>query len=478
VSRREYIGCGVFSLSVAAVLVIFGPPGSDLAAHEYQRWFFLEHGFSIWDNSWYSGRYVFVTYSWLTYPLAALLGVEFLLVLSLGLGAAMFAALVRYRPAAWAFAVVWGCFALSAAVPFALGVAFGLAGLVTACSRAGEALRPSGGRLAAFAVLAALTWASSPLALLLLVVVLLGLRLWTPLAIALPFVALQIVLTVLYPNAGHFPFSWQEAAAAAVFCVGAIAFARPPLRGVFVIWLALVVASFAFPSLLGENAARLRFMALPLALLALRGRPLLVAAPLAVVAAVYNLSPLAWSFEKGLDERAENAAYWAPAVAFLKAHADANFRVNALDTVGHWEAYHLPRSGIPITRGWFRQDDFPHNELLYEGSLEPQEYERWLREQGVRYVLVPRDRLDYSSKHEPAAVRAVARRVAQAGEVAIYELQNPTPIVPGARVTRLAHDSLTVATPRPGRYTVRVREGAGWRVFSAPRAGTFTLTFP
>jgi len=464
--------------SAAAVLAWLGPPGSDLAAHEYQRWFLLEHGFSNWDNFWYSGRYVFATYSWLAYPLAAVLGVKLLLVLSLGLAAVAFAALVRYRPAAWAFAAVWGCFALSGAVPFALGVALGLGSLVTVRYKAEPGSRRRAAWLTAFAALAALTWAASPLALLLLVVVVVGLRRWPAAFVLLPLLALQIVLTLVFPNEGRFPFAWQEAAAAALFCIGAIALARAPLRGVFVAWLALIAISFAFPSQLGENAARLRFMALPLALLVLRGRPRALVAPLAAIAAVYNLSPLAWSFEKGLDERAEHASYWAPAIDFLREHADPNFRVNALDTVGHWEAYHLPRNGIPITRGWFRQDDFPQNELLYEEPLDVLEYERWLRTQGVRYIAVPRDRLDYSSKQEPAAVRLVARKIAQAGDVTIYELPSPTPIVPGARITAVAHDSLTVTTARAGRYVVRIREGAGWRVWNAPGAGTFTLDFP
>jgi len=462
----------------AAALAWLGPPGSDLSAHEYQRWFFLEHGFSIWDNYWYSGRYVYVAYSWLAYPLAALVGVKLLLALSLGVAAAAFAVLVRHRPAAWAFAVVWGCFALSAALPFALGVALGLLALVTLSYKPRGAAPRRAARLAGFAALAALTWAASPLALLLLAVVVAGLRRWAAAAVLLPLVVLQFVLTQVYPNAGHFPFSWQEAGAAALFSVAAIALARGRLRGVFVAWLGLIALSFLFPSQLGENAARLRFMALPLALLVLRGRPLRVVLPLAAVAAVYNLSPLAWSFEKGLDEQAEHASYWAPAIAFLQAHADPNFRVNALDTVGHWEAYHLPRHGIPITRGWYRQDDFPQNELLYDDDTTPREYAAWLHQQGVRYVLVPRTRLDYSSKHEPELVRAVARRVARAGDVTIYELPRPEPIVPDARVVRLAHDSLTVVTPGSGRYVVSIRKGAGWRVWDAPAPGTFTLTFP
>src|SRR5207245_9909888 len=147
-----------------------------------------------------------------------------------------------------------------------------------------------------------------------------------------PLVLLQPVPTLVYRNPGHFPFSWQEAAAGALFCVSAIALtAGRPIRGVFVAWLVLIGLSFVFPSTLGENAARLRFLALPLALLVLRGRPLALAAPLALLAAAYNVSPLVWSFVKGHDERAEHASYWAPAIAFLRVHSTPDFRVNALD---------------------------------------------------------------------------------------------------------------------------------------------------
>src|SRR6266540_5977488 len=144
---------------MAACWLWLGPPGSDLAAHEYLRWFFREHGFALWDNSWYSGRYVFVTYSVLTYPLAAVLGVKVLFAAAAGLAGGAFARLTNHAPAVWAFAVVWGCFALSGALPFALGVAFALVALNTR-------------RL--FPLFAALTWAASPLALLLLLVVVAG----------------------------------------------------------------------------------------------------------------------------------------------------------------------------------------------------------------------------------------------------------------------------------------------------------------
>jgi hypothetical protein len=448
--------------TIAAVLLWLGPPGSDTAAHVYQLWFFKQHGFALWDNYWYSGRYVFVTYSWLYYPLAALLGIKLLAALSLATAAGAFARLVAYRPAVLAFAVVWGAFALSGAYAFMLGVAFALIALNTR-------------RL--FPLLAVLAWAASPLALLLLGVVVVGLRRWRALAAVVPLVLLQGVLSVVYRSPGHFPFSWQEAGAAALFCVGAIALTKGrPIRGVFVAWLALVLVSFVFPSQLGENAARLRFMALPLALLVLRGRPLRVAVPLAVLAAAYNVSPLVWSFQKGLDERAEHAAYWAPAIAYLRAHNTPDFRVNALDTVGHWEAVYLPKAGIPITRGWYRQDDFPENAVLYH-RLDMPTYVRWLHERGVKYVLVPNDRLDYTSARElPLVTKWLS--ATKSGNVTIYEVPNPEPIVPGAEVLSLTHDAITLRVPRRGRYSVAIRKGRGGRVLDAPRRGTYTLRFP
>ena len=68
---------------LAALLVWLGPPGTDLAAHVYQRTLFIEHGFVLWNNFWYAGRYSFVTYSLIYYPLAALFGIKVLALASI-----------------------------------------------------------------------------------------------------------------------------------------------------------------------------------------------------------------------------------------------------------------------------------------------------------------------------------------------------------------------------------------------------------
>src|SRR3954471_19651904 len=89
---------------LAALLGWLGPPGADLAAHVFQRDLFLEHGFALWTNYWYAGRYSFVGYSLIYYPLAALLGIKLLAVLSVAGATAAFTAVVERT---WGAAAIW-----------------------------------------------------------------------------------------------------------------------------------------------------------------------------------------------------------------------------------------------------------------------------------------------------------------------------------------------------------------------------------
>src|SRR5437762_7837978 len=121
---REAVFAGTVGGIAAAALVWLGPPGADLAAHLYQRTLFIEHGFALWNNFWYAGRYSFVTYSVLYYPLAALLGIRALAVATVALTVAGFAAVVLHEWGArsrWSiriFAVAWAALVVSAAFPF------------------------------------------------------------------------------------------------------------------------------------------------------------------------------------------------------------------------------------------------------------------------------------------------------------------------------------------------------------------------
>ena len=125
------------------------------------------------------------------------------------------------------------------------------------------------------------------------------------------------------------------------------------LRWMYVAYLVACTAAYLVPSSLGENIARLRYAAIPIAILTLslrRWRPLPVALFALTLAVAWNLTPLAGSFVKTSADPAANAAYWAPAVGFLRENLSPSYRVEAVDTVGHWPAAYLPAAGIPIAR--------------------------------------------------------------------------------------------------------------------------------
>ncbi len=507
---REALGVALVAAGVAAFLAWFCPPGSDAAAHVYQIALYDRHGFELWNNFWYEGRYSFVTYSLLYYPVAALLGIRLLAVASIATAALAFTVVAarEWGPASrWSnrsFAVVWAGIVLSGAFPFALGAALALLALWALQSRAR-------GR---FAALTVLCFAASPLAFALLVVLLAAIGLARAprrddlavpsLTVALLGVA-ELVLWRLFPGGGRFPFSPEEFAAACVFCLFGIALTwRVPaarlLRWLYVVYLTVCALAFALPSALGENIARLRFAAVPLAILTLslrRWRPLPVAAVAFVLAFSWNMSPLAASFAKGASDPAADLSYWAPAIGFLHDHLDASYRVEAVDTVGHWAAVYLPSAGIPIARGWFRQEDFPRNRLLYRDELGARAYVAWLRRMAVRYVVLPDAPLDYSAREEARLLssgRSGLRAVYRSRHLAVYAVPVPRKLVTGpgrSRVLVFGQSRLVLSVGRAGRYRIAMswspywtvshgclaRGRDGMTVLDAPHAGEVTMRF-
>jgi hypothetical protein len=458
-----------------------GPPGTDFAAHAYQRTLFVRHGFTLWDDFWYAGHYSFVDYSLLYYPLATVLGIRGLAVATVSVATLAFAA-VAYREwgpsARWStlsFAVVWAGFLISGAFPFALGVACAL--LALWALQAGRRWR--------FAVLTLATLAASPVALVLLFVVLAGVALsrrHTLRGLAVPAVALvaavviELVLLRLFPGTGRYPFSAPEAALALGFC--AVGFActwrverARVLRYVFAAYAVTILVVYLVPSGLGDNVARLRYVAVPLALLIVglrHWRPLPQMLAVVGLALAWNVTPLAASLVNYESDVTARATVWRAPLAYLHAHLRPGYRVEAVDTIEHWPAFYLAESGIPLVRGWFRQADFPFNALLYR-KLRPASYRHWLRELGVAYVVLTRTPPDYSARQEAALVRsgrAGLPRVWTSREIAIYAVPRPRPIITGPdRPALLAlHESrLVVRVRRAGTYRVAVRWSPYWQ---------------
>ena len=432
------------------------------------------HGFSIWNNYWYAGRYSFVTYSLLYYPLAAVVGVKLLAVVCIGSSAAAFALLVerQWRGASpWparVFSIMCAASVLTGALPYALGFTFATLSLLALKAR----------RLALFFALVLLTFAASPLAFALLGVVLIGVAATGPArAAVMPGVAVAatagigVLLWRAFPDRSRYPFASTELIGAVAFAaVGAgvtwrVERARS-LRNVFIVYGLVCIAAFLVPSALGENVLRLRYIAAPLALLALSlrdWRPHIPVAVIASLAVAWNVTPLAFSFAHGASDASARAAYWQPLVRYLHANLTPSYRIEVVDTVGHWEADYLPRAGIPIARGWFRQDDFPLNQLFYRPVLSRKAYLRWLHQMGVRYVVLTDAPTDYSARAEAALLRSGdsgLRRVATLGPAGIFAVPDPRRIVTGPgnpSIVALGSSSVTLRISRPASYRLAIR---------------------
>ena len=183
-----------------------------------------------------------------------------------------------------------------------------------------------------------------------------------------------VLIWRLFPDHGRYPVLARRAAAALAFCalgVGAHLAGRAgadPARRSSSATRSSASLSYLIPSKLGENVVRLRYRAVPLALLACRcaagGRCRSPAVAFALACA-WNVSPLAWSLSRqsttlgGARLLAAGRRYLHHALSPVVPGGGGRHR----GPLGG----RLPAAGgIPIVRGWFRQDDFPQNEVLYD----------------------------------------------------------------------------------------------------------------
>jgi hypothetical protein len=477
VARGEIVmAAGIAGVS-ALLVATFAPPGGDAAAHLY-RTELLRDGVALWDNLWFAGHYPLASYSPLYYLPSALVGNVPLVVAAAIVSAALFASLATRQ---WGEAARWParCFGVLAAGPLFTGTYSYALGLAAALG----ALRlVQAGRSWSAVGCAALTLGFSPLAFAFLCIALAAAGLATgrvgrrAIVVAASLVALAVaarLLVAVFPSEGRYPYS--TVSLAAVLVVGGLAAALAaraqsarPLAAFFVLWGLANVASFLVPSPFGDNMTRLRALVLPLVLLAAvlaRFRPWPLAVAALGAAVVFNLGPdLSALPKRAGDVETSEAAFWQPALDFVRTHDGPRFRVEVVPTFGHWEAYHLPRAGVAVARGWYRQLDVAENPELYRRPLEPVAYRAWLRRMGIRHVLLPHARLGPLGADREATLLRSGRSgllpVFRGDDWTIYRLPRATPLLTGpagAAVEQLDHVQLAGRVASAGRYRLRVR---------------------
>jgi hypothetical protein len=507
-------GAAVVAGLLALAFVLFLPAGEDAAAHLYQTQRWKDWGWQFWDNFWYAGRYSQINYSLLYYPLAAILGTATVVAASVALAAGAFSRIIHMR---WASVATWPSVAfaflaplpvLTGTYPFLLGLALGLAALVAL----------QAGRRKSTLALTALVAAAHLLALLLLITALIGIAAATPrwwqrhgirtlaFGLAVVVAAAALMWRAFSTPGGAYPFDILDLAVVLAFCAAGwlLARGRPELRvllGIFGVYAVLAVTAFVISSPIGANVGRLLlYMGAPLLLvpLASRGfRPRGLTVAVLAGALLWQTFPAVAGLRIANAARSSKEEFWYPVEAFLAAHGDPNHRIEVVATDQHWEAFFLARRGVPLTRGWYRQDDFPANQDLY-GELTATKYLTWLSRLGVRYVFLPDDKLDYSAQAEAALLREsqVLPQVARVGDWSVFEVPNATPIATPPDLIEVRHidaREVTFEVKRPGNYKLRLRYTPYWRVIRgeacvAPREpwatelrvtqpGTITLRF-
>ncbi len=511
--RVEAALAGVVALAVAVAILVFGPAPGDAPAHLY-RTLLVERGDLVWDNLWFGGDYPLADYSLLYYFPAALVGNIALALASAALSAWLFARICLDR---WGARALWPtrlAGVLCAAPAFTGLYAYSLAFVATL-----GALRAlQRGRVWLFGPLAALTLGLSPLAFLFLLLLLGACFIERPAltrrtilvgVVVGTLTAIEAGLLQLFPSQGDYPFAAVDYVSLLGVCAcGATLAWRGGsgrlLVGFFVLWGLAATLAFATSTPIGDNITRLRALVLPLMLLTAifaRFRPRWLVVLALGGAFAYNLVPYFMLIPYRLDARPQHQAFWAPALGYLDRHETADYRVEVVETAAHWESYWFPRAGFPLVRGWYRQVDRARNPILFDHKATGAAYAHWLHTQGVRYVVLPKTKLDpaVGSPEKRLLVRAgtALHPVLNTPTLEVFAVRNPTPIVTGpgsARITRLTAGSVAGSVSTPGTYELRIESTPYMRIGSgdvcltkradgqidlvARRAGAFRLTVP
>jgi hypothetical protein len=468
----------------AVVYLIWEPRTVDLAAHTFRADLFGQEGFTIWNGQWYGGHHT-PAYSILSPPLAWLLSPPVALAIAAVACAALFEPLARRafgaERARWGalwFGVGSATLLFTARLPFAIGVAFGLAALLALQRR----------RYVWAVVLAVLSPLGSPVAGLFLAMAGVAFSLGAKgdrvkrregLLIAAAAFIPPVFLAWAFPEGGWAPFPFTAYLPIPAFAIAAVLLLPREQRalrwGLALYGLGATVA-LALETPMGGNAVRLgALFGGPVMLCALWGTPALRRRWSAAVLVVCFLALGFWQWSpavrdviKYLEDPAAKADYFEPLREWLFRLPDQT-RVEIPFTRSHWEGSEVALEA-PLARGWLRQLDTGLNPIFYKGEINRLTYASWLVENAVRYVALPSAKPDKSSYGERALIERglpYLRLRWKSDDWRVYEVLLPTPIVisqgnANIVLEQMRSDELLLDVKRPGEAIVRVRWTPYW----------------
>ena len=481
---------GFIAPTIVAVLgVAFwltGWRGVDHPAQAFRVTLFEQHGFTAWNTQWYAGHHT-PGYGVLYPAVASVLGEAAVAIAATVASVAIFDVLMRglvqRRAATAAFAVMMLINLWEGRLPFAVGVAFGLAALALAGRGrwwpAGLAavLSSLGSPLAgAFVALVAASWAVAATDPKRPVTVVRHPASWLAVVAVVPVIA----LAVLYPQGGFMPFLWQHFVLTVLGAAGAIALGmgsssdpsriggwrsgdwsssdmtRRVAMASAAFTIAAAVLFFFLETPVGGNLARLAVLAGP-ALIAIIGTRWGVA--LGVGLMLWHATPLL-GIPAAIDDPARDAAYHQPLIEAIEDRVgESPTRLEIPFTERHWETAHVAPS-VALARGWERQLDHRFNSVILSEDLTEEDYLEWLRETAVQLVAIPDIDLEPESDRQAEIVRTSGElsMVWSNDNWELFEVLTPSPLASsGVVLGAINPDRIELRLDNAGAHEVRVR---------------------
>jgi hypothetical protein len=474
----------LIALLFAIVYLIWQPRTVDLAAHTFRAELFGEEGFTIWNGQWYGGHHT-PAYSIISPPLAWLLSPPVALAGAAVVCAVLFPPLARghFGPERARWGSIWfgaatATLLFTSRLPFAIGVAFGLAALL--------ALQRH--RYALAIVLAILCPLGSPVAGLFLAMAGVAyaiaerndrVKRLEGLAIAAAAFIPPVFLAWAFPEGGWAPFPTSAYIPIPLFAL-AVLIVLPreeaALRWGAALYGIGATAALIVETPMGGNAVRLgALFGGPVLLCALWGRRFrhglvvwpLLAAGFALLA-FWQWSPAVRDVIKYIEDPAAKSDYFEPLRQFLFTLPDQR-RIEIPFTRSHWEGAEVAMEQ-PLARGWLRQLDTGLHPIFYREGINRLTYASWLADNGVRYVALPSAKPDKSSYGERALIERglpYLRLRWKSDDWRVYEVLLPTPLVISQKdanvvLEQMQSDELLLDVKRPGEAIVKVRWTPYW----------------
>jgi hypothetical protein len=471
------------SLAFAIGYLIWRPRTVDLAAHTFRADLFGEQGFTIWNGLWYGGHHT-PAYSIISPPLTWLLTPPIALAVASVACAALFAPLARgafgEEQARWGtlwFGIGSATLLFTSRLPFAIGIAFGLAALLALQRR-------RFGWAIVFAILSPL---GSPVAGLFLAMAGLAVALaggdrskrLDGLGIAAAAFIPPAFLSWAFPEGGWAPFPFSAYLPIPLFaliCALLVPREYRALRWGLVLYGLGATLALPLETPMGGNAVRLgALFGGPVMLCALWGRPIWrnpFVTPLLAVGfaslALWQWSPAVRDVIKYLEDPAAKSHYFEPLRQFLYTLPDQR-RIEIPFTRSHWEGAEIATE-VPLARGWLRQLDTGLNPIFYKGEINRLTYASWLADNAVRYVALPSAKPDKSSYGERALIEKglpYLRLRWKSDDWRVYEVLLPTSVVipqEDARIVleQISSDEVLLDVKKPGEAIVKVRWTPYW----------------